>query len=534
VACLLLLGAYGAASALVQPGGTLGTDTGAKVATLDHMARAGTWTPEVPYWAQAEDPAGRVHPIYDTGLVDGHWVHVTTLPMLIAARPLYEAGGYRLTLVLPMLGAVGAALAARSLARRLRDEAAGWWAFWIVGLASPVAVYALDLWEHSIGVACAVGAVALLAGIVEGEPIAARAVGAGALLGLGATMRTEALVYAAVAVAACAAALLLDRRRGGAVAVVAAAVGGFSVPWLANAALERSVGGLSRGGRVSGAAGGALQDLGDRAREAVEGLFAARSSGTAESLLVGALLVGLVALAVVQVRRGRIEQGRIALAGAAAVCLLRLAGGLGFVPGMLVAAPVAAVALVAVPIGRAGRFGLAVAVGALPLVWATQFLGGALPQWGSRYVLPSCTILVALGAAALPSLDRVVRVGVVALAALVTASGVAWTAQRTHDVDRWFEVAAQRPEDVLIARNGFLVREGGAAYAQRRWLTAVSDEDLRVAVEVVEDAGLRTFGVLDDDPHAPRGVGGAALEGTDRVPFLGTALYLHSYRLPEA
>ena len=126
-------------------------------------------------------------------------MHVTTLPMLELGRPLWNLGGYRLALLLPMAGAVGAAFASRSLARRSAGEAAGWWAFWVVGLASPMVIYALDFWEHAPGVACIVGAVALLAAIVDGAPVPARALGAGALLGLAATMRTEALVYTLVA-----------------------------------------------------------------------------------------------------------------------------------------------------------------------------------------------------------------------------------------------------------------------------------------------------------------------------------------------
>src|SRR3546814_9153879 len=111
--------------------------------------------------------------------------------MVGLARPLYALGGYRLTPLRPMAGAVGAAFAARSLARRAASDSAGWAGYWLVGMGSPVVVYALDFWEHAPGVACIVGAVALMAGIIDGEPSNARAVGAGALLGLAATMRTE-------------------------------------------------------------------------------------------------------------------------------------------------------------------------------------------------------------------------------------------------------------------------------------------------------------------------------------------------------
>ena len=63
----------------------------------------------------------------DPELTAGKWVNVTTVPVLYLAEPLYRAGGYRLALVLPMLGSVAAALAAYALAQRL--GARGWLAF---------------------------------------------------------------------------------------------------------------------------------------------------------------------------------------------------------------------------------------------------------------------------------------------------------------------------------------------------------------------------------------------------------------------
>src|SRR5205807_2001537 len=152
----------------------------------------------------------------------GHrWVDVTTVPMLYLGYPLYRLGGYRLALLLPMLGAVAAALAARALARRLgADEGVGWAAFFLVAVASPLAIYALDFWEHSIGVALMGWGVVLLLdalrlaapvsgapGRQNGDPTRQKAVGvrswgraaatAGLLFGAAATLRTEALVYAA-------------------------------------------------------------------------------------------------------------------------------------------------------------------------------------------------------------------------------------------------------------------------------------------------------------------------------------------------
>src|SRR4029078_6689376 len=109
-------------------------------------------------------------------------------------------GGPRAVLLLPMLGAAFAALAARALSRRIAGGD-GWWAFWVVGLASPMAIYALDFWEHALGVAFVVWAIVFMYDLLDGRPGWRGAGPAGLLFGAPATMRAESLVYAAVAVA---------------------------------------------------------------------------------------------------------------------------------------------------------------------------------------------------------------------------------------------------------------------------------------------------------------------------------------------
>src|SRR3546814_2371026 len=91
-----------------------------------------------------------------------------------------------------------------------------------------------------------------MAGIIDGEPSNARAVGAGALLGLAATMRTESFVYAAATVGCCCVLLVVSKRVRRAVTTGALTVAGFAVPWLANMALEAWVSGNERSARVSG------------------------------------------------------------------------------------------------------------------------------------------------------------------------------------------------------------------------------------------------------------------------------------------
>src|SRR3546814_20707548 len=95
----------------MSPGGYLGTDTGAKVATLEVMDQRGSAKPQLAYWAEQWDPDGSLPPLYDSAPTQRQWVHVTTLPIPDLARPPYAPGGYRLTLPRPMPGPGGATLA---------------------------------------------------------------------------------------------------------------------------------------------------------------------------------------------------------------------------------------------------------------------------------------------------------------------------------------------------------------------------------------------------------------------------------------
>lgn len=532
VASALLLGIYVVLSLLMSPRGYLGTDTGAKVATLDLMAANDTAEPDLGYWAETWDPDGRLHPIYDTGRTETGWVHVTTLPMLELARPLYSLGGYRLALVLPMLGSVAAAHACRAVARRLSDDDAGWLAFWASGLASPMAVYALDFWEHAPGVACMVGATALLLAVLDQERPVLRSVAAGMLLGLSATMRTETFVYALVLVGGASVALLLRRAVQTAIVTGLSSVTGFAVVWAGNHLLERAVGGAPRGSRAAGAARGGLSELGDRAQEAVITTLALRPQRLSSVVVLGCAFAGLLMLAWVKGRAGDDRLGYLALVGAWLMAVLVILKGLGFVPGLLAATPVAAVAMTARPSTHAHRYVVGCAVAALPLVWAFQFLGGAGPQWGGRYTLTSALLLATAGAVVASQGPRWLRVGTVALAVLVTGSGVLWLRERSNAIDDYFDRLVALEEDVVVARNGFFIREGGPAYAERRWLTAVTDEDLALVPDLVRRAGLGSFAVIDAAP-LPNDLSGARAAGTEETRLLSAILYIHSYEIVD-
>jgi hypothetical protein len=110
-----------------------------------------------------------------------------------------------------MLGAVLCACAARGLARRL-GAPTGWAAFWTVGLATPVAIYAVSFWEHTLGLAAMLWAVVFLLDVVRGKAGLRGAAVVGVLFGAAATMRTEALVYFVVAVVCMCVAIVVRER----------------------------------------------------------------------------------------------------------------------------------------------------------------------------------------------------------------------------------------------------------------------------------------------------------------------------------
>lgn len=524
--CAALLAVYLVLSLFNDPRAYLGTDTGGKVATLRVMEERGRLDPDIGYWAEEWDPEGRVHPLYYTFELGDRWVNVTTLPMLYAGYPLYRLGGYRLALLLPMVGSVLSALAARALARRL-SGGDGWAAFWVVGLASPLTIYALDFWEHSLGVAAMGWAAVILVDVVEGRRSAAWVLAAGALFGAAATLRTEALVYAFVAVAAACLVVWIGRRRlAAAVAAGAMAAVGLVVPLAANLALERAtVGEPIRTERAAGTAAAAVDRTDVRKKRVEEAMLNAAAitpRQEAASYLVGfALLALLVFVSMRTSRAGDVGPAAIAAVGAGVLYLLRFGYGPGFVPGMIAATPLAAVGLALGWTSRAGRYLLGVGVAALPLVWATQYQGGAAPQWAGRYILVSGLLFGVAGIVALPRMRRWAQRTFVAMAAVITCFGLVWTSIRTNDVASALAELNRRTELVLISRIGHLAREGGAFYGDRRWLSAPSADDQAFAVGVLERAGVRRFALVDleaaGEPDAPPGWRQA---GRDRVEFV--------------
>ena len=197
--------------------------------------------------------------------------------------------------------------------------------------------------------------------------------------------------------------------------------------------------------------------------------------------------------------------------------------GLGFVPGLIAATPFAAAGLAWGFSDERNRFVALAALLPVPLVLAFQFPGGAAPQWAGRYLL--VTRLPARGRGDQPagphgSAGRA-RVSSSASVA-VTAFGLLWLVQRSHEIADAADRLQARPEAVLISPNGFVPREFGADLWRQE--VAVVGQSGRSAVRGRRRGrvGGPTFALVDLDTSAdPPSFPGWSQTGSEIVPFLG-------------
>jgi len=525
-ASIVLILSYFTLTLLNDSAGSLGTDTGTKVATLKVMGERGSLIPDIGYWAAPWDPDAKYHGWLDTRHVDGIYVDVTTLPMLVVDYPLWRLGGQRLALLLPMLGALACAFIARAFVRRIRDGSEGWTAFWLTGLGSPLVVYALDIWEHTLGVACIAGATLLLFDAAERSFRPWHGLAAGALFGAAYSMRTEALVYLVTGFGITGLVLFWRRRFGRAVQLGVTGAISFVAVTAANAALEIALTGESyrfgHSRETAASVGVGVVGEGTRFREAMATSFSPFPSFEPAYLLLGVLLsIALVVLALASDRASRRLVAQAAAAAVILVYLWRVSFGLGFWPGLFAATPLAALGLARGWHNEGRRLVVLLAVVPLPLVFLSQFPGGALPQWSGRYILTSGFLLAVVGAASLADLERWARMAFVGFAVVTSVLGIGWLSTRTHQVANAGDLLNARSEEVLISPEGFPPREFAATYGVKPWLSVHHTSELPAAVEVVRAAGRSTFAIVDQDPSRPLPeFPGFHRTGTSRVPFI--------------
>lgn len=499
---------YCLASLFMDPGGYLSTDTGGKTATVAGMSDRSDWSPDVGYWASEWDPTGELHPYWGTARRGDIWVNVTSLPMVLAARPLWDVGGERAVLLLPMLGSILAALAAGKLSVQFGAREA-WPAVLLVGLASPAAIYALDFWEHSIGLALMGWGFswvldAMAAPTVERSRRFAVLISgaAGLAFGLAANLRQEALIYGFVTGLYMVWSIWRTNPKSNisrwllpGIAMIA----GTAAMLAANVGLERLVFGesarIARSGRTFSGVGEA--GLGMRLTEAGITFASPVNTDHWSAVLLGAILAGgLIWTTIGHVRNTEMRRPLALVGVSVLVIVLRLVTfGPTFISGMLAAAPLAGAGMALAWIQKR-HTPLVLALTPLPLVWFFQYPGAAAPQWGGRYILATGLLLTAYAMGQWQKFgDTFARwsKALVVASGLVTLIGLTFLSRRSHSFADGTQALADRPESVMIFDNPFLPRESGPVGIDERWLAAWDRETRGQAAQIVLDAGFTNF-----------------------------------------
>ena len=501
-----------------RPAGYLSSDIGPKLATVDAMTATGSPRPLVGYWAAEEDPDGSLHPLRHslTAAVstggERQYVVVTTLPMLMLAQPLYAVGGYRLLLVVPIVGALLAAAAAGALSRRLGSPN-GLAATFSVGLASPILVYVTAFWEHSWGVALmAWGMIGLLdaaCGRRWGRaPAWVVGLLAGVAFGVAAAMRQEALVVAAVAGVAVAVGTLRPGSSAdvGLVAPTpgtglrrlvlrlwAVPVGGGAMLALTAVVETRIIGDTIRVDR--GLASLQTASTATERLSAAVITFASPSGGPAPVvMIVGLLFVGSLMALGRALDRGR-DATRPAVVVACSyliVVLNWMLNGTGFLSGLVVAAPLVGVGLGLRPTSSTGRIVRNTAIAALGWIMYFQYAIGAEPQWGGRYLLLPGLLLTVSAVTALERARRRALMVMLALSTLLTLAGAAWSIERSHAFER-LGARLSADDRPLVFEDAFLPQEFGPVALAERWLVADSEGARSEAATLLIDADIEAF-----------------------------------------
>jgi hypothetical protein len=513
-ACVVLLLVYVVLSFALDVRGTLLADSGGKLATMRVMEERGTLDPDLGYWAAEDDPDGALVPLHYSAPSGDGFVQASTLPMLYAAFPLYDVGGTRAALLLPMTGGVLTALAARALTRRLAGGGtAEWTAFWAVGLATPVVIYSVSFWEHTLGLAAMLWAIVLAMDLVERRGSASRALAAGALFGVAAAMRTEALVYVAVTGVAVLAALVAGRARiRRIVGSAMAALAGMLSVLVANHVLEVVTAGEGRRtGRTSQTAGEVAGEAAQRVKAAATSLFGVNGFTVTLDWIVGALIAVLVVsmtACMCDARPARRRVGVGLLAIVLALYAVRFGADFNYVPGLFVAAPIAVAGLWGVVRLPSARLVAVIATVSIPALWASQYVDSQRFQWGYRFALTS-GVLLAVVAVVVLARHRTALVAVLGLSVLVTAYGLTFLAVRSSSIADGMRALVAREDPVLVSMERHLFREGGDFYRiGQRWLTAEDGKELERAASIVASHGYTDLAIVAPDGIAvPERVG---------------------------
>lgn len=398
----------------------LTSDIGLRYLQLQSLIESRGLSLAIPYGAAAYDPTLAHVPYYFAySILEGAiYLHVSPFFPLLAAPAVALAGPLGLPLI-PVGGAMVTAWASHDLVRLYGGERPRL-ALLTVLFATPLLIYTLLFWDHTLGVALTT--LALLGvgrGVERGDGRALFLGGLAAGLALG--QRPEAYLFGA----ALGGALLLGRLPVGRIIRVALGGAAGALPlwalqwlWVGHPLGMATAPHVSGYGRPSTYPFGGIASLSAWEAKANLLLYLLGRPSAAPLWLGAVLLVGGIGAVVIATRPARwrprlLFAGWGAVLGSTALSILLAWSGL-FVMGLISTLPLAALSLAgAAPlhpdepagVGRGYRF-LALVTGlfvtAMLLLWPSS--GGL--QWGARYLLPAVPPLVVMAFLAYTSARR--------------------------------------------------------------------------------------------------------------------------------
>ncbi len=409
----------------------------------------------------------------------------------LLAAPLYGALGFPGLLVLPAAaGLAAAALVGWSLGRV--RASAGVAVTLLVGVASPLVVYAAVFWDHTLVAALGAGAVAVLLAGGEGGSGSRPGFWAGMLLGLGPYFRNEMYVFtAAVAVGLVASGRrnLLPQVLTG-FAAAAAPLWAYHLWWFGHPlgykgkALMEATAALGLWGYVQ-----------HRLLVAYDLFLSVEHYGNAfrPQRLAEAALAALGVLAGAALLRSGVRRGSPAVVGAGGLLVAAVAASLVAlripVMGLLPSVPWVALALLRQLRESEDRFLWSLA-GAYTLGVALVGSVGGL-QWGSRYLLPAVPVLGWLAGRWVAEVweEPRLRGAVAVTAGCVVAAGLALQVLGLRFVRHSLDTL-RAMEDALwstrydVVATGFepMFRSLGGLHFQKKLMAVDSQEELRSLV----------------------------------------------------
>lgn len=177
---------------------------GVKLLQVEALVRSNFQSLALGYPGQSIDPSGAYFPITRlfAARVGGQWYAVFPPLFAILTSPFYLTLGHFGLYVLPMAGAIGVLYLSLLLARSANLGAHEAYLPVAVGIGSPLFLYAVVFWEHSLAAMLCLAAFALTLRPLTGRRSQSVALLAGVLMGVASAMRPECYWFTVGCIAA--------------------------------------------------------------------------------------------------------------------------------------------------------------------------------------------------------------------------------------------------------------------------------------------------------------------------------------------